>query len=80
MAGSPTVGARVITADRQSLGTVKEVDGDCFKVSVPLQPDYWFSASTIASTPGNEVRMIFIKDNLAGQIDEGPNHRGFHPH
>ena len=80
MAGSPTVGARVITADRQSLGTVTQVDGDCFKVSEALQPDYWFSASTIASAPGSEVRMIFIKQNLSGMIDEGPDHRGFHPH
>ena len=80
MAGSPTVGARVITADMQSLGKVKEVVGDCFKVDAPLSPDYWLSSSTIASAPGDEVRMIFIKDNLAGMIDEGPDHRGFHPH
>jgi len=79
MAGTPTVGARVITADRQDLGKVKEISGDCFKVDAPLQQDYWLGSNCIASSPGNEVRLSFIKDTLGSMKYEG-EHKGFHPH
>lgn len=39
MGVTPTLGARVVTADGDELGKVKEVSGTCFKVDASMQPD-----------------------------------------
>jgi uncharacterized protein DUF2171 len=80
VAGSATVGARVISADGQSMGKVKEVNGDCFKVDAPMQPDYWLGANVIASAPGEEVRLNVIKASLEHMKLDPAEHRGYHQH
>ena len=53
---TPTIGSRVLTSDGEELGKVKEVMGDCFKVDVRMQPDYWLGIDTVTSSTGGEVR------------------------
>ena len=76
----PTVGTRVMTADGKDLGTVKEVSGACFKVDVPMRPDYWLASDCIASSSGGQVRLSVTKDHLDTAKVEGPDHTGYHPH
>ena len=47
--GVPAVGTEVMTLDGDTLGTVKEVSGSCFKVDAPLRPDYWLGIDTIGA-------------------------------
>ena len=77
---TPTIGSRVLTSDGEELGKVKEVMGDCFKVDVRLQPDYWLGLDTVSSSTGGEVRLRFPKDGIKEVKQEGPDHKGFHPH
>jgi hypothetical protein len=46
----PIQGATVMTSDHETLGKVKEIKGDCFKVDAPLAPDYWLGSDTITTT------------------------------
>ena len=79
--GMPAVGDEVMTVDGDTLGTVKEVSGSCFKVDAPLRPDYWLGTDTIASSAGGTVRLNLPKDRLGEAKDEGRReHRGVHPH
>ncbi len=78
--GTPRVGARVLTADDDELGKVKEISGSCFKVDVPMQPDYWLATDCIASGTGGDVKLSFTKDKLGDAKQDGPEHRGLHPH
>jgi hypothetical protein len=77
---TPTIGSRVLTSDGEELGKVKEVIGDCFKVDVRMQPDYWLGIDTVSSSTGGEVRLRFPKDGIKVVLQEGPDHKGFHPH
>ena len=76
---APTLGARVLTADGEELGTVKEVAGRCFKVDAPLTPDYWLGADTVAGTDGGVIKLAFSKDRLGDVRSDGP-HGGLHRH
>jgi rRNA processing protein Gar1 len=79
----PAVGAEVLTADGDKLGTVKEVSGTCFKVNAPMRPDYWLGVDTIgsASSTGGAVHLNITKDRLGEAKEEGRHeHRGVHPH
>ena len=76
----PTIGAHVLTSDGKELGNVKEVMGDCFKVDVALQPDYWLSTDTIATSSIGEVRLRFPKEGIKTVQHDGPGHTGFHAH
>jgi hypothetical protein len=76
----PAVGTKVMTADGDELGKVKEIMGDCFKVDAPMQPDYWLGTDTIASTSTGEVRLRFTKGGLGEAKMDGPGHSGVHPH
>ena len=80
MAGTAKVGARVISADRQSMGKVTEVSNTgCFKMDT--NPD-WFGSNLIASVPGDEVRLSFTS-NRVGYMKETGNadtHGGIHSH
>jgi hypothetical protein len=77
----PMVGAEVLTADGDKLGTVKEVSGSCFKVDAPMRPDYWLGTDTIASSASGMVHLNLNKDRLGEAKDEGQReHRGVHPH
>jgi hypothetical protein len=76
----PIVGARVVTADSDELGKVKEVVGSCFKVDASMQPDYWLGTDTIASTTTTEVRLSIAKDRVGDAKVDGPEHSGVHRH
>jgi hypothetical protein len=76
----PISGARVVTADGEELGTVKEVAGSCFKVDVSMQPDYWLSRDTIAGGSAMDVRLTITKDRVGDFKVDGPEHRGVHHH
>jgi hypothetical protein len=79
--GMPTMGAEVLTADGDKLGTVKEVSGSCFKVDAPMRPDYWLGTDTVASSTGGTVRLNLNKDHLGEAKAEGRReHRGVHAH
>lgn len=79
--GVPAVGAEVLTADGDKLGTVKEVSGSCFKVDAPMRPDYWLGTDTVASSTGGVVRLTLAKDGLGEAKKDGQReHQGVHPH
>jgi hypothetical protein len=60
-------GAPVFNPHGERLGTVKEVQGDTFKVDAPLQPDYWLSFDCIRSASATAgVMLAFNADQLAG--------------
>jgi sporulation protein YlmC with PRC-barrel domain len=76
----PIVGARVLTIDGQDLGEVKEVAGNCFKVDVTMQPDYWLGTDTVASAGATDVRLNITKDRVGDFKVDGPQHGGVHHH
>jgi hypothetical protein len=78
--GTPAIGSRVLTADGDELGKVKEISGNCFKVDARMQPDYWLATDCIASGSGSDVKLSFTKDNLGDAKQDGPEHKGLHPH
>jgi hypothetical protein len=57
-------GCEVFTMDGDKLGTVKEVQGDYFKVDAKMHPDYWLACSAISSETANSVTLSFPKDQL----------------
>ena len=59
-----TVGYPIYTRDGDHLGEVREIRGSYFKVSAPMQPDYWLPFDTIQSSTGGQVRLNFHKDQL----------------
>lgn len=58
------VGAPVMTADGEQLGTVKELRGTFFKVDAPMQPDYWLRMDAVRQGSTTEVWLGFTKDRL----------------
>jgi hypothetical protein len=78
----PTLGARVVTADGDELGKVKEITGTCFKVDASMQPDYWLGSDCIASASAtsNDVRLSIRKDQVGDAKVDGPEHGGVHRH
>ncbi len=76
----PIAGTRVVTADGEELGKVREVTGTCFKVDVSMQPDYWLGTDTIERVTPSEVRLSIIKDKVGDFKVNGPEHSGVHHH
>jgi hypothetical protein len=72
----PTVGARVVTADGEELGKVKEVVGGCFKVDASMQPDYWLGGGCIASATTSDVCLGITQDQLDGAKVDAPDNSG----
>jgi len=58
------LGARVYTADRSDLGTVKEVREGSFKVDAPARSDYWLPESEVESATARKVILRFAVDLL----------------
>ena len=56
--------AEILTLDRDKIGTVREIQGDFFKVDAPMQPDYWLPMSCVSTVTGTEVLLNFVKDRL----------------
>jgi hypothetical protein len=77
---STLVGAKVITADGQELGKVKELDGECIKIDAPMQPDYWLAADVIDLATPAVVQLLIAKDDIGDAIDNGREHSGHHVH
>jgi hypothetical protein len=50
-------GCEVFSASGTLIGVVGEVRGDLFKVSVPLQPDYWLPGRTVEYTDQGRVML-----------------------
>jgi hypothetical protein len=84
-AKTPNVGSRVITSDGKDLGKVKQVEGTCFKLDAPMQPDYWLGMDTVGSTSTASVQLSISSQNLLDEVrsevkDRGPEHGGYHRH
>ncbi len=78
--GMPAVGAKVVTADGDELGKVKEVAGGCFKVDAKMAPDYWLGTDCISASTGGDVRLNVTKDHIGDVKMDGPDHTGIHRH
>jgi hypothetical protein len=77
----PIQGGTVLTADRERLGTVKEVMGDCFKIDAPMARDYWLASDTIASITGDQVMLRYRRDDIdEHKVDMNDSHTGIHRH
>ena len=60
-----TLGAPVFTPDGDRVGTVKEVQGRCFKIDAPMAPDYWLSTDCIRTSSGRAgVTLAVDPDRL----------------
>ncbi len=66
------IDAEIYTSDGERLGTVREVEGQSFKVDAPLQPDYWLPMDCVESVSGNRVRLNFAKDRLGNYKTGAP--------
>jgi hypothetical protein len=77
----PIQGATVMTSDHETLGKVKEIKGDCFKVDAPLAPDYWLGSDTIASITGDNILLRFPREDISEiKMGEPDGHHGIHRH
>jgi hypothetical protein len=77
----PIQGANVMTADRERLGSVKEIVGECFKVDAPMAPDYWLASDTIATINGENIMLRYRREEIDDlKIDMPDNHTGIHRH
>lgn len=62
---SPILGASVKTMDGETIGKVKELQDDYFKVDAPMKPDFWLPRACIGSMPGGEeVRLTCSSSEL----------------
>jgi hypothetical protein len=66
------VGAEVYTSDGDKIGEVREVQQGSFKVNAAMQPDYWLSIHTVASTDGNRVTLGFDKNGIGDYKSSEP--------
>jgi hypothetical protein len=57
-------GLPVFTADGESLGEVKETQGNFFKVEASMKPDYWLSNDCVRGGYGDRVEVEFNKNRL----------------
>jgi hypothetical protein len=76
----PIIGAKVITADGKPLGKLMEIEGDCYKVDAPLQPDYWLNSKLVAKTSPSEIRLSLLLKDLNVVVDHSHGHSGLHSH
>ena len=57
-------GDKVMTADGKELGTVKEVEGDRFKVERRFFKDYWLAKEFVDHVSGGIVQLILTKEAI----------------
>jgi hypothetical protein len=76
----PIIGAKVVTADGKPLGKLMEIDGDCFKVDAPLQPDYWLNSKVVSRTSPSEIQISLNLRDLDLAVDHSHGHSGLHSH
>lgn len=71
---TPSVDREIFTADREKLGTVKEVSGNYFKVDASMQPDYWLPTRLIVDIEEGQVCLAFVNEELGlHKLAEPPN-------
>jgi hemerythrin-like domain-containing protein len=70
---TPPVGAHVLTADGDEIGTVKEVRGTAFKVDAPMQQDYWLGDTCVIRASSDQVTLAFAKNELDNYRLSGPD-------
>src|SRR5438067_309072 len=58
------VGAAVLTADGEPLGTVKETHGSFLFVDAPRHRDYWLATEHMSSSAPGRVTFCFSKSEL----------------
>ena len=80
MDSMPQVGAKVISRDDIELGTVKEIDADCFKIDAPMAADFWLGASMIERVENGIVRLGVNNLTLDDVKSGAPEHSGVHRH
>jgi hypothetical protein len=73
---APTVGAKVLSADGDELGTVKEVVGSAFKVDAAMHLDYWLCSDWVSSMTTSSVQLNVTKDHLEDAKVDPPANSG----
>ena len=68
----PRAGDSVWTADGEQFANVKEVQGDYFKLDVPMAQDYWLSCTHISGIADGQVRLKFGRDEIDDHKLEAP--------
>ena len=65
------VGRPVFTADGVFLGTVREVDGERFKVNTPNSPDLWLPDSAARAVTSSYVLLWLTRQKVRAVSREG---------
>ncbi|MGE0228157.1 MAG: hypothetical protein AB7I38_03300 [Dehalococcoidia bacterium] len=61
-----TIGARILTADGQDIGAVRDIVGRYFHVDASMAPDYWLPASLITASDPSSVTLAANRDAIGG--------------
>jgi hypothetical protein len=84
MGAMPVVGAQVSSVDGDDLGTVQEVNGQCFKITAAMSPDGWLGSDCITGSSTGGVRVNLTRGQLGEapttNADHGAAHQGYHRH
>jgi len=65
------LGAPVVTADGERLGTVKDVRGGAFKLDAAGQPDYWLPTSCLTDSGSGHLTVEATMDRIGElKVDE----------
>lgn len=59
-----TIGSAVRTADGTTLGSVKEIRRESFKVDARLRPDYWLLLTEVNGVTAGNVTLGFVLVDL----------------
>lgn len=73
-------GMLVYAIDGKELGRIKDMDGECFKLDAPYREDYWLSEDAIDSIVEGLVRLRLTGEEVEGDLQHQPHHRGLHLH
>ncbi len=75
MGAMPHTGMEVFTADGETIGTVKEMQGRYFKVDAPMKPDFWLTTDCIRTASANTLTLTVDKDHLGDVKTDLPSQR-----
>ena len=65
------VGRPVFTADGVFLGSVREIDGDRFKVNTPKSPDVWLPHTAARAVTSSYVLLWLTRQKVRAVAREG---------
>lgn len=78
MADEIVVGAAVVTADGETLGTVKTVQESAFQVDAPRALDYWLESTLVKASTAARLDLAFNHSELGGyKMDKPFDHNAF---